>query len=59
MSKPVEKQISAVFSKMYNDISPLYLSSLVPLPVQNTSDYSLRNSDDIRKIHARTGLYSS
>ena len=47
------------FYKMYNNISPLYLSSLVPPLVQNTSNYSLRNADDIRTIHARTSLYSN
>ena len=44
---------------MYNNISPLYVSSLVPPLVQNTSNYSLRNADDIRTIHARTSLYSN
>ena len=48
-----------LFYKMYNNISPLYLSSLVPPLVQNTSNYSLRNADDIRTIHARTSLYSN
>ena len=45
--------------KMYNNISPLYLSSLVPPLVQNTSNYRLRNADDIRTKHARTSLYSN
>ena len=48
-----------LFYKMYNNISPLYLSSLVPPLVQNTSNYSFRNADDIRTIHARTSLYSN
>ena len=42
---------------MFNDIAPFYLSSLVALPVQNISLYSLRNSNDIRSIRSRTSLY--
>ena len=45
-------------SPLYNSISPLYLSSLVPPLVQSTSNYSLRNADDIRTINARTSQYS-
>ena len=41
---------------MFNNISPTYLSSLVPQLVQNTSNYNLRNADDIRTIYARTRL---
>ena len=48
-----------LFYKMYNSISPLFLSSLVTPLVQNTSNYSLRNADDIRTIHDCTSLYSN
>ena len=48
-----------LFYKMYNNISPLYLSSLAPPLAQNTSNYSLRNADDIRTIQSRTSLYSN
>ena len=43
-----------LFYKMYNDIAPSYLSSLVPRPDQNTSRYSLGNANNIRTIHSRT-----
>ena len=45
----------ALFYKMYSDIAPSYLSSLVPRPDQNTSRYSLRNANNI--IHSRTCQY--
>ena len=48
-----------LFYKMFNNISPTYLSSLVPQLVQNVSNYNLRNADDIRTIYARTRLYSN
>ncbi|MCG8049110.1 MAG: reverse transcriptase domain-containing protein [Candidatus Thiodiazotropha endolucinida] len=46
-----------LFYKMYYNIAPSYLSSLVPQPNQNTSRYSLRNSNDIRTILTRTSQY--
>ena len=54
-----KKHKLVLFYKMYNNISPLYLSSLVPALVQSTSSYSLRNADDIRTINARTSQYSN
>ena len=39
-----------LFCKMYNDIAPSYLSSLVPRPDQNTLRYNLRNANNIRTI---------
>ena len=38
-------------------LTPLYLSSLVPQSVSNISRYSLRNSNDLQTIDARTTLY--
>ena len=46
-----------LFYKMYSDIAPSYLSSLVPRPDQTTSRYSLRNANNIRTIHSRTSQY--
>ena len=43
--------------KMKNDLSPSYLSSLVPQTVGEQSHYNLRNATDIQGIHARTSLY--
>ena len=42
---------------MKNDLSPSYLSSLVPQTVGEQSHYNLRNATDIQGIHARTALY--
>ena len=46
-----------LFYKMTNALSPLYLSSLVPLTVSNTSRYNLRNSSDLQNVEARTSLF--
>ena len=42
---------------MYNELAPLYLSSLVPPLVQNASRYNLRNSNDTQTIASRTTLF--
>ena len=44
-----------LFYKMFNNISPTYLSSLVPQLVQNVSNYNLRNADDIPLCDCRSG----
>ena len=46
-----------LFYKMYNDMAPSYLSSLVPRPDQNASRYILRNANNIRTIRSRTNQY--
>ena len=44
--------------KMMHNITPLYLSSLVPQSVSNLSRYNLRNSNDLQNIDAgRTNQY--
>ena len=45
-----------LFYKMFNDLTPPYLSSLVPPLVQNASRYNLRNSNDTQTIASRTTL---
>ena len=45
-----------LFYKMNNNISPEYLSSLVPQPVGNTTHYGLRDAFNIRPPLARTQL---
>ena len=45
------------FYKMFNDLTPPYLSSLVPLFIQNASRYNLRNSNDTQAIAFRTTLF--
>ena len=42
---------------MYHNITPQYLSSLVPPLVQIVSRYNLRNADNLQSIHSRTTLY--
>ena len=46
-----------MFDKMCNDLTPSYLSSLVPQSINNLSQYSLRNAGNLQSIHARTNLY--
>ena len=46
-----------LFYKMPNDLSPSYLSSLVPSSVNNISAYNLRNSNDIQTIFSGTTQY--
>lgn len=46
-----------LFYKMRYNLTPVYLSSLIPQPVQNFSRYNLRNSDDIRTVICRTNQY--
>ena len=45
------------FYKMINDLTPTYLTSLVPSTVENTSAYNLRDSHNIRPLLTRTQLY--
>ena len=46
-----------LFYKMQNDMSPNYLSSLVPPSVGNTTNYPLRNSTNSHTIHTNSQLY--
>ena len=48
-----------LFYKMINNLTPSYLASLVPAYVLDSSNYNLRNSNNLRSIHARTQLYSA
>ena len=45
------------FYKMINDLTPTYLTSLVPSTVENTSAYNLRDSQNIRPLLTRTQPY--
>ena len=47
-----------LFYKMYNDLTPLYYSSLVHPLVQNVSHYNLRNSNVTRTVFLAV-LYST
>ena len=46
-----------LFYKMYNNLTPESLSSLVPSSVNEGARYNLRNASDGWTIHARTALY--
>ena len=52
-----KKHKLTLFYKMYHNLSPSYLSSLVPQPVSAASTYNLRNSNNIQNIPARTKYY--
>ena len=43
-----------LFYKIFNNISPVYLSTLVSAQVQAVSSYGLRNATDIRTTNAHT-----
>ena len=45
------------FYKISHNLTPLYLSLLVPQSVSNISRYTLRNSNDLQTIDARTTVY--
>ena len=42
---------------MHNNLTPNYLSSLIPQQVEAIARYNLRNAQDIRNIRTRTSLY--
>ena len=46
-----------LFYKMVNNLTPPYLSSLVPSIVGASSRYALRDSHNLSMIHSRTQLY--
>ena len=46
-----------LFYKMFNNISPAYLSSLVPPSVSSISTYNLRNAENVQAIDSRTSQY--
>ena len=46
-----------LFYKIVNGLTPMYLQTLVPPIVQNTTSYNLRNVNDHQNVHARTSLF--
>ena len=52
-----KRQKLVLFYKMVNHLTPLYLSSLIPPTVNETSRYNLRNANNISTINARTNQY--
>ena len=54
-----KKQKLTLFYKMVHNLTPYYLTSLIPSTVNEKSNYNLRNSNDIRTVNARTSQYFS
>ena len=46
-----------ILYKIINGLAPEYLQTLVPPIVQNTTSYNLRNSNDLRNVHAGTNPF--
>ena len=46
-----------LFYKMYNNLTPNYLSSLIPQQIETVSQYNLRNAQNLRNIRTRTSSY--
>ena len=46
-----------LFYKMYSNIAPGYLSSLIPQQVDAITQHNLRNSNYLQTIRAKTSLY--
>ena len=57
LGKRRENHKLTLFYKMIYNLTPPYLSSLVPHPVSTLSRYNLRNSNDLQTIDARTNQY--
>ena len=45
------------FYKMVNDLTPTFLTSLIPSTVENTSAYHIQDSQNTRPVLTRTQLY--
>ena len=54
-----KKQKLTLFYKVVHNLTPNYLTSLIPLTVNEISYYNLRNSNYIRTVNARTSQYFS
>ena len=54
-----KKQKRTLFYKIAHNLTPHYLTSLIPSSVTETSSYNLRNSNGIRTVRARTSQYFS
>ena len=57
LSKRRELQKHTIFYKMMNGLAPEYLNRLVPSLVQDTSRYSLRNSNNLNTVRSNSNLY--
>ena len=46
-----------ILYKILNGLTPEYLQSILPPLVQNTTNYNLRNSNNLRTIHVNINLF--
>ena len=53
----IRKQKLSLFCKMYSNISPSYLSSLVPPSIGDISSYNLRNANNLQTFETWTRQY--
>ena len=51
------KHDERIISLLINGLSPQYLSDLVSAPIGSSSNYNLRNSNNIHLVNARNSLY--
>lgn len=60
---PLEKRRKdhklTLFYKMQTNMTPSYLSLLVPQTISSISHYNLRNADNLQTINARTAQYAN
>jgi hypothetical protein len=54
-----KKHRLTLFYKMSNNLSPSFLTTLVPNHVGSTTAYNLRNADNLRNFQCNTRLFSS
>ena len=59
LQKRGDKHKLTLFFKMHNNITPSYLSDLVPETASSVTRYNLRHSNNIMKILGRTNSYLS
>ena len=53
----LQNRPNIIFYKIINGLTSNYLLDLVPPIIQETTNYNLRNANDIQTLHARTNLY--
>ena len=58
LAKRREFKKHTLFYKMVNNITPNYLSDLIPENVSNMSSYHLRNTDNIRTLRCHSETYA-
>ena len=57
LQKRQNKHKLIIFYKIINGLAPNHILDLFPPIIKETTNYNLRNADDIQTLHARTNLY--